>query len=242
MDDFVLVLVISGVTALITVLAGLAAERYNISDRLMAGSLQFAGGVLVGLIAFSLMPNAVREGPGIPIIVAFFGGGLVFALINHFASRVDPTDTSDAAAVSTALYIGILIDVLIDGVVIGLGSTLTIAAGVLLAISIGISTAPLALVTVSTAIRQKQSVRFRRVLLLLFAAALMGGSLVGFFVFRNQSIEIRLIAVALASGFLITTVTQSIIPEAIHTVQSTLTPFFFIAGLSLYALLSIVRG
>ena len=46
------------------------------------------------------------------------------------------------------------------------------------------------------------------------ASIVLAGALLGYLVLRNQSLELRIALVALASGFLITTVTQSMIPEA----------------------------
>ena len=48
----------------------------------------------------------------------------------------------DANTVSVGLFVGILMDMVIDGVMIGIGSTLTLATGLLLALSLGVSAAP----------------------------------------------------------------------------------------------------
>ncbi|KXK22971.1 MAG: hypothetical protein UZ15_CFX003000762 [Chloroflexi bacterium OLB15] len=110
----------------------------------------------------------------------------------------------------------------------------------MLALSIAISTAPLALVTIAMAKQSGTTLRFRRTLSLIFITALVGGALLGFLVFRNQSIDVRLVLIAAASGFLITTVTQSIIPEANRDGEPSLAALFFVAGLSLYALFTLL--
>jgi zinc transporter ZupT len=56
---------------------------------------------------------------------------------------------------------------------------------------------------------------------------------------RNQPPQVKLTLIALASGFLITTVTQSLIPEATRESEPSLTGIFFVAGLTLYALLTL---
>ena len=55
-----------------------------------------------------------------------------------------------------------------------------------------------------------------------------------------QSLETRLILIALASGFLITTVTQGIIPEANREGEPSFAKILFIGGLSLYAMMSLM--
>ncbi|HRX05232.1 MAG TPA: ZIP family zinc transporter, partial [Anaerolineae bacterium] len=143
-------------------------------------------------------------------------------------------------ASSFGLYIGVLADLLIDGVVIGIGSTLTLRTGLLLALGLAISTAPLAFVTISTAKRQGMARSSRRLLGVLLAAFMTVGAVLGYVVLRNQPLEIRFILAALASGFLITTVVQGIIPEANREGEPGFAGVLYIGGLSLYALMSLV--
>ena len=66
------------------------------------------------------------------------------------------------------------------------------------------------------------------------------GAVLGYVVLRNQPLEIRFILAALASGFLITTVVQGIIPEANREGEPGFAGVLYIGGLSLYALMSLV--
>ena len=63
--------------------------------------------------------------------------------------------------------------------------------------------------------------------------------MLGYLVLRHQSLETRLILVALASGFLTTTVVQSLIPEANREGEPGFAGVLYIGGLSLYALMSL---
>jgi zinc transporter ZupT len=137
------------------------------------------------------------------------------------------------------LYIGILTDLVIDGVVIGIGSTLTLGTGVLLASGLAVSTAPLTFVTTATAKRQGIPKARRQFLAALCFLAVLGGALFGYLVLRNQPLELRLFLVALASGFLITTVTQTMIPEANAGGEPSFAALLFVAGLSLYAFVTL---
>lgn len=56
---------------------------------------------------------------------------------------------------------------------------------------------------------------------------------------RNQPLQLRLILVALASGFLITVVIQGMIPEANREGEPRLAGVLYMGGLSLYALMSL---
>ena len=116
----------------------------------------------------------------------------------------------EANVTSLGLYFGILMDLVIDGVVIGIGSTVTLATGLLLAVGLAVSTAPLAFLTIATAKRQGMPPRAS-------PPALDSCSSCAFWPAPcwatwsyaiNRTGEARLL-VALASGFLITMVTQT---------------------------------
>lgn len=102
-----------------------------------------------------------------------------------------------------------------------------------------LSTAPLAFVAIVTAKRQGVLAEHRRLLGWMFVAALMAGALLGYLVLQNQPLEIRMVLVAMASGFLITTVVQGIIPEANRDGEPGFAGVIYIGGLSLYALMSL---
>ncbi|KXK22970.1 MAG: hypothetical protein UZ15_CFX003000761 [Chloroflexi bacterium OLB15] len=98
-------------------------------DRVISRALQFAAGVLTALVAFSLMPPAVRSDNAVVVIIGFFIGGAAFAVMDFMAARRQAANPTEIATVSIALYVGIIVDMLIDGVVIGLGSSLTLLTG-----------------------------------------------------------------------------------------------------------------
>ena len=127
----------------------------------------------------------------------------------------------------------------IDGVAIGVGSTLTLGTGLLLALGMAVSTAPLAFVTIATAKHQAVPPSHRRRLQISFIVAVLLGATLGYWGLRDQSLEVKLVLIALVSGFLITFVTQSMIPEANREAETTYSAMYFVVGLSLFALLAL---
>lgn len=240
MNDFLLVLAIAFVAAFLTYLGAPVAERFDVPQGIVSGALQFAAGILTAVIALGLMPPAIRSGPMPWIIVAFFIGGAIFVFVEYYAARrAAASQVLGTNVKGVGLYFGILVDLVIDGIIIGVAATLTLGTGLVLALGVAISTAPLAFVTTSTAKKQGVSPERRRLLSYLYILAIVGGALAGFLFLRNQSDAVRLVLLASASGFLITTVTQSMIPEANRDGEPSYAGIFFLAGLSLYALLSL---
>jgi ZIP family zinc transporter len=241
MNEFLLVLGIATFAAFLTFLGAPLAERFDVPHRVISAALQFASGVIAALVALSLMPPAARAGAPVTVALAFFVGGVVFVLFDTYsAKRQAARATGEANVTSMGLYVGILVDLFIDGVVIGIGSTLTLATGLLLALGMAISTLPLAFVTTSTAKKQGVSPENRRRLAALYFACVLGGAVLGYAVLQDQSVELRLVLISLASGFLVTTVTQSLIPEANREGEPGFAGILFVAGMSIYALLTLV--
>lgn len=241
MNDFFLVLGIAAFAAFLTYLGAPVAERLDVPHRVVSAALQFAAGVITALVAISLMPPAVRGGPPIATVVMFFVGGAIYVIFEYYSAQKLATRAieSGSSVTSIGLYVGILIDLVIDGVVIGIGATLTLMTGLLLALGMAISTFPLAFVTTATAKRQGVSPHNRRLLSFGYFGCLLLGAMLGFLLLRHAPFGLRLALIALASGFLITTVTQSMIPEANKEGEPSFAGILYLAGLAIYALLTL---
>ena len=246
MNDFVAVVGIAALAAGLTYLGVPAAERFDVPHRIVSAALQFAAGIVTALVAVTLMPPAMRNGPYVLTVLAFFAGGVLYVLLEYFTKRAqaervgaEPAARPDGSEISLGLFAGILVDLFVDGVVIGIGSTLDLLTGLVMALGLALSTAPLAFVTIATAKRQGMLAEHRRLLGWMFVASLMAGALLGYLVLQNQPLGLRMVLVALASGFLITTVVQGIIPEANREGEPGFAGVLYIGGLSLYALMSL---
>jgi len=237
MNEFLLVITIAGFAGVLTYLGAPLAESREIPNRTVSAALQFAAGIISALVAFTLMPPAVRMGPAVWVVIAFFVGGALQVMLEYYSARRTAARGADQGGpASLGLYIGILVDLVIDGMVIGIGSTLTLGTGVLLALGLAVSTVPLAFVTIATAKRQGMPAEQRRLLAYSFVACMVGGALIGFGPFRQAALEVRLVLIALGSGFLITTVTQSLIPEANREGEPSFAGVLYVGGVSIYAL------
>ena len=244
MNDFLSVVGISALAAGLTFLGAPLAERFDVPHRIVSGALQFAAGIITALVVITLMPPAIRNGPYVLAVLAFFAGGVLYVLLEHYtrqaqAERLAGVGGRGSNGIPIGLFAGILVDLFVDGVVIGIGSTLDLLTGLVMALGLALSTAPLAFVTIATAKRQGMSVEHRRLLGWMFVAALMAGALLGYLVLQNQPLALRMVLVALASGFLITTVVQGIIPEANREGEPGFAGVLYIGGLSMYTLMSL---
>ena len=72
-----------------------------------------------------------------------------------------------------------LVDLFVDGAVIGIGSTLDLLTGLVMALGMALSMGPLAFVATAAAKRQGMLAEHQRLLGRVFVAALMAGALLG---------------------------------------------------------------
>ena len=239
MQEFLLVAGIAAFAAFLTYLGAPIAERFDAPHRVISAALQFAAGIITALVALSLMPPAVRGGPPVAIALMFFIGGAVYVIFEYYSSQMMANRAAETGSnvTSLGLYFGILIDLVIDGIVIG--ETLTQMTGLLLALGMAVSTMPLDFVTTSTAKLLGISPRNRRLLSFAYFSCVLLGAILGFLVLRDAPLWLRFALIALASGFLITTVTQSMIPEANKEGEPGFAGILFLAGMAIYAILTL---
>jgi zinc transporter ZupT len=111
--------------------------------------------------------------------------------------------------------------------------------GLVITLGMALSTAPMAFVAIAAAKRQGILAEHQLSLERVSVAALMAGALLGYLVLQSQPLGTRMVLVALASGFLITTVVQGIIPEANREGEPGFAGVLYIGGLSMYTLMSL---
>lgn len=240
MTEFLVVVGIALVAAFLTYLGVPVAERFDVTARVVNAALQVVAGLVTGAIALSLLAPIVRGISPLAVVLAFFIGGLLYVVIEYVCTTKlapDPAEGSNVA--SAGLYVGILGEMLIDGMMIGIGATLSLAAGLQLAVGLSVSQTPLAFVATATAKTRGMSRKHRHWLGLWYFLATMASVVLGYLLLRNQPIEVRLTLIAVGCGFLLTAVTQGIIPESIAHDEPNVSGIFFIVGLTLYGLLTL---
>ena len=204
----------------------------------------------MALVALELMPSAVAVLPPVTTALAFGAGAVAFIVFDFVAAwypgRNGAEIEKDGALPGTpvrpaaplSLFAGVLGDMLIDGMVIGIGATAGLATGLRLALGLGLAQLPLAFVSTTAARRQGLSRRYRRVLLLLYFLSNVLGALFGYLVLRNQPEAVVLTVIAGAGGFLFAAVTQVMIPQALEALRDeapSLTGLMFVVGLAFFA-------
>jgi ZIP family zinc transporter len=242
MTEALQVLGIAIVGAIITALGAPAAELWTVRNQVVSGALQLAAGILTGIVLADLLPGPLASLSLANVAIAFCIGSAAFVTFDYFSAwkAARQHDQDDPRSASVSLYVGILTDMFIDGIVVGIAASVDLLNALSLAIGLGVGQAPLMFVATAAAKKQGSPAERRRRLVLMYAAAIVGGAMLGYLVLQGQPASVQLTLLAGAAGVLLAAVTQVMIPEAIealHDEPPSLTGLMYVAGLASFLVL-----
>ena len=243
MSQFLLVLGLAVLPAAGNFLGGVLAEIVNVSERMLSLALHFAAGIVLAVVGLELMPEALTGTPAWVPLLAFVAGGAIFIALDRAIGFVHGRlGGGEQQAGALAIFSGVSIDLFSDGVMIGTGTVLNPALGLLLALGQVPADIPEGFAAIAT-LRKAGIGRKRRVLLAAaFALPILLGATIGFFALREAPEIVTLAVLALTGGALTTVVVEEMVSEAHGGETSQLGPIFLTAGFALFGAISVYLG
>lgn len=212
---------LAALTAVATALGGLLALKSKDRLHLVLG---LSAGLLLGLVAFELLPESFSHDAGeflnVPITaIALIGGFLTLHLFEKFSGGHEPVESEYGAehrhAGSVAGTLGALAmagHVLIDGIALGVAFQVSNELGVAVFVAVLVHAFSDGLNTVSLLIKSGNWTKRAIALLGVDAIARIGGAALGSTIVLNE--DYIAIYLALFAGILIYLSTSHILPEA----------------------------
>lgn len=134
MSQLLLVLGLAALPALGNFIGGVLAELVRVSVRTLSLSLHLAAGIVLAVVGLELMPEALEGTPPWVPLVAFVGGGAIFIALDRAIGYVQGRFGEGGESGPWAIFAGVSMDLFSDGVLIGTGTVLNPALGLLLAL------------------------------------------------------------------------------------------------------------
>lgn len=255
MGDYLVVLALALLPAAGNFLGGVLAEVFEVSQSTLSLALHVAAGVVLAVVGIELIPEALTvDRPWIPLL-AFVLGGAGFILLERAIGWVRGRFSGVAAGASPqapaqqeragtdagpwAIYARVSIDLFSDGVMIGTGSSIGLALGILLALGQVPADIPEGFATIAT-FKDKGIERGQRLLLTAsLAIPILLGATLGFFAVRGQPEIVKLSLLAFTAGILIAVAVEEMIPEAHDAGEPKFGPLALVFGFALFALISV---
>ncbi len=243
MEGFALVLALAGLPAAGNFLGAVVAELFNVSAQALSIALHMAAGIVLAVVGLELMPEALIASPAWIPIVGFVAGGAFFIglerTIGYLQARRDGSETRTGPL---AIFSGVSLDLFSDGVMIGTGTVLNPALGLLLALGQAPADIPEGFAAVAT-LRRANVQRVKRLLMALtFAVPILVGASLGYFALRDAPEIVTLTILAVTGGALLSVVVEEMLTEAHSGATSRWDPVFLTAGFALFALISVYAG
>ena len=224
--------------------AGVAAWRRP-GAQLTSGIQHFAAGVVFAALAGEVLPDLRREGHLGAVLTGFGAGvGLLLAL-GAYADQQDKAaecragdvPATDGGSLPMGLLAAVAIDLLIDGLLVGLGATLGSKQGLIITVALTIEILFLA-VSVSITLLEKDVSRWRAAVvsgslgLCCTVGALLGAALLG-----GTSTTVLAAVLAFGAAALLYLVVEELLVEA-HEANDTpvLAAMFFVGFIGLFAI------
>ena len=243
MSGYLLVLGLAALPAAGNLAGGVLAETFRVSERTLSLALHLAAGIVLAVVGLELMPEALAADlPWVPLL-AFVGGGAAFIgldrAIGFIQARMGGGEKQGSAL---GIFSGVSLDLFSDGVMIGTGTVLNPALGLLLALGQVPADVPEGFAAIAT-MRRAGISRGRRVLLAAgFAVPIFLGATLGYFALRDAPDIVTLSVLALTGGALTAVVVEEMIGEAHEGETSQLGPVFLTAGFALFGAISVYLG
>lgn len=239
------ILTLTAIPVVATIFGGVIASLKTSSERTRSFVQHFAAGVVMAAVAGELLPEISKGHQPLGLVIGFALGLVIMLLIRQVAERFEGREADrelevtgrPALGMNFALIGVVGIDVLIDGLLIGVGFAAGERVGTLLVIALTLELLFLG-VSVVSSLRQRSVTRQLSVLTvvglssLVLVGALLGGSLLQGW--TGLALEIVLSFGAAALMFL---VVEELLTEA-HSVKETPlnTASFFMGFVALYLL------
>ena len=232
------------VPAGVMIAAGLLTLVRVPGPRLRSALLHFAGGVVFAVLAVELLPVLVHEKSALVTGLGFSAGTLAMLAIGKLTEAPTQTDkgqVQESPAVASSMLFATGVDLVIDGLMLGIGFTAGAKQGILLTVGLALELAALG---VAVVIESRQGPRGRGgalvhvgALALVFAVSAGIGSL------TLQLFTGGMLVGVLAFGVaaLLFLVTEELLREAHEVPETPLLTSAFFAGFLLLMLLELLQ-
>jgi ZIP family zinc transporter len=220
-------------------LGGIIGLFKNPSGAFKSSVLHFAGGVVFSVVAVELLPDIIKKHRPIEVGIGFSLGIITMLLVKFFAERFEEKLLTNKT--KNSLPIGLLvalgIDLVIDGLLLGVGFAAGNTEGILLSVALALETFSLGLAVVlacadANLTKQKNMLILFALGVLFFIAAMMGITLLA-----GLSQEWLELILSFGLAALLFLVIEELLTEAHEEKETLFQTSMFFAGFLIFLLI-----
>jgi len=238
MNEFLVVILLALLPIMGSIIGGIAPEFFKISQRNLSLALHATTGIILAVISVELIPRSLEAGNPLIIILAFIAGGFFYIIIDQFINWSRPFGNSNKSTGVWAIFMGIILDLFTDGIMIGTSSLISLQLGFLLALGQISANIP---GNFSVIAKFKEEGVDRRTRILLNTSSVLPvliGATAGYWLVKGEPQIVKFVLLSFTAGILLTVTVEEIIPESHKGEEARLAALAFIGGFALFALIS----
>jgi zinc transporter, ZIP family len=203
--------------------------------------LHFAAGVVFSVAAVELLPDIIKEHSPIEVAIGFGLGTVTMLTIKFFAEKLEK---SEGSIVKNTLPIGMLaalgIDLLIDGLLLGVGFAAGKKEGMLLSAALAVEIYALGLSVTLTCRKRNISIQNNLVILGGLGLTFLVGSSIGITLLAGLSKELLELVLSFGLAALLFLVVEELLTEAHEEEETLLQTSAFFAGFLLFLIVGMI--
>ena len=240
MNGYFLALLLSLMPAIGSVVGGIMADYFRITENSMSYVLHGAAGVILAVVGVELLPQALGYGNYFEVALAFALGGLTYVGLEWVLEQIGKKRRNEENGQSPWLiYFSLAFDFFTDGIIIAIGLIISQGLAFLLAIGSAISDLPSAFIAIAGFKRHRIS-RGRSLLFSIsFAVIILLGAVLGYWVGQIGSDRITIFVLSYTAGVILLAVIEGVLVEAhSRSPRTFLSEIILILGAAVFTLIS----
>jgi ZIP family zinc transporter len=232
-------------------IGGLFGTLFQIKGNARSFLLHLAAGVIFAVVSIDMLPNVVKGQNTFIVGIGFFAGLVLMMGIKYltrsFGKKHKKTLIADApvqknlALLPWALLIGIAVDILIDGILLGIGFAAGKTEGLLLCVALSLELLALGLVVSTELKNEKFPKKTALITILILSISICFGALVGSFILKYISKEALTGILAFGLSALMYLVTEELLVEAHEVKDTPLNTAVFFVGFFVFLIIAIMN-
>jgi ZIP family zinc transporter len=223
---------------LVAAIAGAAIAAYRPPSSIIRSYIQhLAAGVVFSVVAVELLPEIIAKHEPVEVAIGFSVGVLLMLGIRQWVGKLEGSGESKD---NSGLLIGVAVDVVLDGLLIGISFSAGGNAGMLLTLALTVELLSLGLAVATTLGKSGQSPRSIILTCSWLFGSLSIGAVVGVASLQNASDEVLEIVLSFGLAALLFLVTEELLVDAHEEPETLLSTGIFFAGFLLFLILGMM--
>jgi ZIP family zinc transporter len=218
------------IPAIALIVGGVIAAFHPPAPWLRSLLQHFAAGVVFAAVAGELLPREMDEHRPVPFVLGFAAGIALMLAIRELTARSESRAGTSGSGGATSLVLTVGVDLLIDGLLVGIGFAAGAETGILITFALTLEVLSLGLATVATMMQDGEARRQAILTTIGLAVVLLLGAGLGGLLLSGLEGAPYLAMLGFGSAALLYLVTEELLVEAHEVPETALATATFFAG------------